>query len=280
MARNSDWTDTENTILVADYLDMLCMELEGKPFVKVRHTEKIAPLLNNRSKRSIEEKRMNVSAVMVKFQYPYIEGYKPHDHYQRIPLETAVAEGIYHHATFSSLVDNWSIGPTVEEVEMPQYAKMLKEKPKLKPLDAPVVSMKPAFKKDYIAIEQQNQLIGEKGEKLVLEFEKWRLKQEGRNDLSKQVVWASKEIGDGLGYDILSKFANGQDKYVEVKATTQGKFAPFYFTSNELKFSELNADSYSLYRVYNLRRKPEFFIADGFIGSRFRYEPSSYKGWV
>ena len=280
MARNMDWTDSENTILVADYLNMLCMELEGKPFVKVRHTEKIMPLLNGRSKRSIEEKRMNVSAVMVKFGFPYIAGYKPHDHYQRVPLETAVADGAYRHVKFTSLLQSWSEYAKIESPSKLRYAKMLHEKPEMKALEPPVVEVKPTIKKDYFAEEQRNQAIGELGEQVALDYEKWRLRSAGREDLANKVCWASKEIGDGLGYDILSKFETGADKYVEVKSTTQGKYAPFYFTKNELEFSEQNASSYALYRVYNLRKKPELFIADGFLGSSFHYQPTNYKGWL
>ena len=279
MARNQDWTDSENAILVADYLDMLCMELEGKPFVKVRHTEKISPLLIGRSKRSIEEKRMNVSAVMVKFGLPYIDGYKPHDHYQRVPLETAVTLGISSSSRFTAMLEHWSVTPLIAD-QPKSFEKILAERPSMKVLEPPTVEFKAITKRDYAAEEQRNRAIGEAGEKLVLDYEKWRLKKEGRSDLVKHVIWSSKEIGDGLGYDIHSKFATGADRFIEVKSTSQGKYTPFYFSQNELDFSEQKSGSYSLYRVYSLRKKPEIFVTDGFIGDSFRYQPTAYKGWV
>jgi hypothetical protein len=279
MARNPDWTDTENAILVADYLDMLCLELERKPLVKVEHTRKIAPLLNSRSKRSIEEKRMNVSAVMVKFGLPYIVGYKPHDHYQRVPLETAVAEGIKNSARFISLIENWASTPAVSDKTV-SFEKIVKTRPEMKVLEPAVVNFEPIVKKDYLAEEQRNMALGDAGEKLVFEYEKWRLKQEGLHDLANQVLWASKEVGDGLGYDIESRSTAGESLFIEVKSTSQGKYTPFYFSHNELLFSEQNSENYSLYRVYDLRKKPEIFISPGFIGSSFAYQPTNYKGWV
>jgi hypothetical protein len=65
----------------------------------------------------------------------------------------------------------------------------------------------------------------------------------------------SKHIGDGLGYDILSKDENGEDKYIEVKTTAGGLNTPFYVTANELERSKQDSDRFYLYRLYNFDEK-------------------------
>jgi hypothetical protein len=61
----------------------------------------------------------------------------------------------------------------------------------------------------------------------------------GRDDLARRVVWASRDIGDGLGFDILSfDDADDTERMLEVKTTGLGKFSCFYVTGNELRWSE------------------------------------------
>jgi hypothetical protein len=222
---------------------------------------------------------MNVSAVMMKLRFPYIAGYKPHDHYQRIPLEQAVVNEISKNNRFIQLVNSWVTDPIVRKRKF-DWGKVLTERPELKPLENPVVSYHPLKDRDYLAEEQQNRKIGDAGEQFVLEYEKWMLRKSGLAKLSNMVVWASKEVGDGLGYDILSKFGSGEDKFIEVKATTQGKYTPFYFTENELNFSSKNSERYSIYRVFNLFNKPSLYISEGYIGSKFDIRPITYQANV
>jgi hypothetical protein len=58
-----DWTDHENDILVADYFAMLADDLAGRPYIKVRHNLALQAVIN-RSRKSIEFKHQNVSAVL------------------------------------------------------------------------------------------------------------------------------------------------------------------------------------------------------------------------
>jgi hypothetical protein len=52
-------------------------------------------------------------------------------------------------------------------------------------------------------------------------------------------VWASQDIGDGLGFDIISLDESDDSKrMLEVKTTGLGKFFPFYVTGNEVRCSE------------------------------------------
>ena len=55
--------------------------------------------------------------------------------------------------------------------------------------------------------------------------------------------------GDGLGYDILSFFMDGREKYIEVKSTTGPLKTSFYLSKNELGFLGEHKDDAFLYRV-------------------------------
>ena len=70
--------------------------------------------------------------------------------------------------------------------------------------------------------------------------------------LTDKVEWVSKDVGDGAGFDILSKNKNGTDKYIEVKTTKLTEETPIFVTRNELKFSIKNEKNYFLYRLFNL----------------------------
>lgn len=56
---------------------------------------------------------------------------------------------------------------------------------------------------NYLEVEQANRLTGTSGEKIVMEYEKWRLLREGKESLADRIEWISQTQGDGLGFDIL-----------------------------------------------------------------------------
>jgi hypothetical protein len=72
----TDWTDREIDLIVADYFDMLRLELAGQSYVKA-HRNAALQELTRRSRGSIERKHQNISAVLVKLGMPWISGYKP-----------------------------------------------------------------------------------------------------------------------------------------------------------------------------------------------------------
>src|SRR3989442_839909 len=78
-----DRSRDEVDVIVADYFLMLRAELAGEAFSKAAHNRDLQPLLNGRSKSSIEYKHQNISAVLVGLGLPYIDGYKPARNYQR-----------------------------------------------------------------------------------------------------------------------------------------------------------------------------------------------------
>jgi hypothetical protein len=79
-----DWSREEVEAIVADYLQMLTMELAGQNFNKTEHRRRLQTKLNGRSDGSIEFKHGNISAAMIDFGFPYIRGYKPRANYQAL----------------------------------------------------------------------------------------------------------------------------------------------------------------------------------------------------
>lgn len=105
---------------------------------------------------------------------------------------------------------------------------------------------------DWDEVNKVRRMTGLKGEEIVLHLEKDYLVSVGRKDLSLKVNHVSKERGDGLGYDILSFTANGNEKYIEVKTSTSISETPFYLSSNELKFLKDHFERAYIYRVANI----------------------------
>ena len=118
------------------------------------------------------------------------------------------------------------------------------------------------------------------GEELVVEFERKRLTESGREDLAKKVIHVAKEKGDGAGYDVLSYFEDGREMFIEVKATTLGPRTDFLISANEIAFSAEYANQYRLYRLYHLDEKAsaaDFFILEGDIREQFQVIPTEYR---
>ena len=97
---------------------------------------------------------------------------------------------------------------------------------------------------------EENKSIGLYGEKLVLEYERTRLKLSNRCDLAEQVMHVSETEGDGKGYDILSFNIDGSERFIEVKTTKGDGQTPFYLSANELAFFQNNKENYLIYRVF------------------------------
>src|SRR3546814_20367338 len=136
---------------------MLTLELNGQRYNKTEHANALMKLLNDRNRAAIEFKHANVSAVMVAFGYPYIDGYKPRGNYQAMlvdaieaqlttndELQAAVQAAVLRPATAAALTDPASVW-----VPTPKPARV-KEAPA-----GYAPSFSPA-KRDYLAQEARN----------------------------------------------------------------------------------------------------------------------------
>lgn len=88
-----DWSRLEVEAIVADYLQMLTLELAGQTYNKTVHRRKLQEKLQDRSDASIEFKHGNISAAMIDLGFPYIRGYKPRSNYQAL-LAMVAAEQV------------------------------------------------------------------------------------------------------------------------------------------------------------------------------------------
>ena len=137
-----------------------------------------------------------------------------------------------------------------------------------------------------VDFEQENRhkkSIGALAEKAVIEYEIELLKSKGINDAEKIVKRVSEEIGDGLGFDILSyEEVDGIliEKYIEVKGTKGGIKSDFYLSRNELEFSKEYQDKFYLYRVFNLAKRKKMYVLHGSMYENLELIPQNYKAYI
>ena len=106
---------------------------------------------------------------------------------------------------------------------------------------------------DYVKINQYRKWVGDRGEKIVFNMERKRLIEGNREDLADKVSHVA-EKDDSKGFDILSYDINGDERYIEVKATNAPDFRNgFYLSANEKETAE-SLDNYYIYIVFSAGR--------------------------
>lgn len=277
---SDSWSNIEVEIIVADYFNMLSAELKSEAYSKANHRRAIVPLLANRSEGSIEFKHQNISAVLINLGQPYIKGYLPRFNYQKI-LEDKVIEYLIRKPATENQFKVFAEKEILQTKKVINFEKFLFNEPVLAHVSEPKpIYMRNPIKINYLEREQSNRNLGSSGEELVLEYEKWSLIRNGKENFADQIRWISKEEGDGAGFDILSKQINGKDKYIEVKTTKLGKETPFYFSRNELNFSQEHSANYSLYRLFNFEDDAKMFIRNGGLDSICHILPVNYRAVI
>lgn len=116
-------------------------------------------------------------------------------------------------------------------------------------------------KTDYEQENRINKQLGDRGEDLVLKFERERLQAAGLRTLAKKVKRVSLDT-DSWGYDILSFNEDKSERYIEVKATrAKPGAANFFLTINELSTAKEKREDYYIYMVYDiLSTNPKIWI--------------------
>ncbi len=273
-----DWNQTEISLLLQDYFSMLTQELKQEKFNKSEFRRGLLKKLPDRTKGAVEFKHQNVSAVLAKSGLPYIKGYVPLYNIQQV-LADAVADFLDRNKWLEQEFELFSTqgveGDTSKKLD---FNKVQVSAPKVQVEEkANKVKVRSVFKRNYLELEQQNQFIGNLGEKFALDYEIWRLKKSKNPALAKKVEWVA-QYDDGAGFDILSKREDGSDMYIEVKSTKLGKESPFFFSKSENEFSEQNSSNFHLYRVFSLNQKPQLFIKQGSFRDFCSVEPITFKG--
>ncbi|MED5801247.1 DUF3883 domain-containing protein [Gordonia sp. Z-3] len=281
MARDRDWSSSEVELCVADYLQMLTLQMNGQRFSKRQRAVDLAEKIDDRSRASVEFKHCNISAVMTELGYPLVMGYKPLANYQRLLIEIIEQQ----------LNTNESVHQAVQAaVERPAIPvdivfdqKVWVEAPAARQNSgehAEQLRMFNPVRRDYLAQEARNRSLGRAGELYVAELEARRLHEAGAKSLSERVEHVAATQGDGLGFDVLSFEASGREKLIEVKTTTFDKFTPFYVTRNELARSETDSPIYHLYRVFDFRQSPRLFELPGTISQNCHLDVATYMARV
>lgn len=272
-----DWSRVEVEAIVADYLQMLTLELAGQNYSKTVHRRKLLEKLQDRSDASIEFKHGNISAAMIDLGFPYLRGYKPRSNYQGL-LAVVVADQVRVKATLDSAalaaVQQPALMPTLTD-----FKKVKSDAPQRQNRSAEAVNplLFKAVKRDYLEREAQNQSLGLAGEEFIVKFEHWRLIALGQQRLADKVDHVSQSKGDGLGYDVLSFDADGKERFIEVKTTSFGRATPFFISRGELALSHGAKEQFHLYRLFEFRKAPRLFDLRGALDQHCVLDPVTYR---
>ena len=265
------WTRPEIEAIVADYLEMLMIELAGGTFVKAERNRALQAL-TGRSRTSIEYKHQNISAVMAEFGLPFIKGYLPARNYQRSLFETVDAHlstrGLHDRLASSASMD---LDSSAELVYQPPPILSAKRKK----IDPDIHSI--IRRHDPALRDARARALGKAGEEFVFHAEQNRLSLNGRDDLAAKVRWVAVEDGDGAGFDILSFSRQGKERWLEVKTTNGPSTTPFWISENERQVAEKYPDVFRLTRLFDFARGPAAFSLKPPLTDHVRLIPSQYR---
>ncbi|MGB7288992.1 MAG: DUF3883 domain-containing protein [Candidatus Macondimonas sp.] len=257
---------------------MLMLELSGQSYSKSAHRKLLLEKLNGRTASAVERKHQNISAILIEFGVPYITGYKPLGKYQGL-LKDVVEERLKADSLFEQAVDAACSAPAVLPL-LSDYSNLIVDPPKLNHVvsepEATGAYRAAPQKRDYLAREARNALLGLAGEEFALKYEHYRLYSLGKKGLADRVEHVSKTKGDGSGYDILSFDVTGRERFIEVKTTAFGKETPFFISRGELRFAKAYEDGFHLYRLFDFRRKPKLFDLPGSPEKHCNLNPVTY----
>lgn len=271
-----DWSRPEVEGIVDDYFSMLAAELSGTPYNKTAHRRALKSRLDGRSDASIEFKYANISAALLDLGFPYVNGYKRRANYQ-ILLGEVVAEKLSSASALQEIAAANADQPiAVPEVE--DILSILTERPCVdtQPRLAEEPPLIPRFTTNYIEREARNRSLGNAGEAFVLNYERARLINAGKEALAARIEHTSKVRGDHEGFDILSFEEHGEERLIEVKTTKYGSDTPFFVTRNEVATSERNAARYQVYRLFSFREAPHLYMLPGAIPSTCQLSAASF----
>ena len=272
-----DWSLTEVRATVTDYLDMYRDELAGKDYSKAEHRRRLAGNVINRTDGAIERKHQNISAVLGDLDLPGIEGYKPLHNYQRA-LYDEVERQVGADKKLRKLLEKEAEASVSTQPEVIDPVEVFVDPPSFERFEGQRGGGRRGGSRiDFAGREERNSRLGKDGEQFVMDLEKERLVRAGRDDLAHRIVWASRDEGDGLGYDIRSFDEDGQAIYIEVKTTKRGIKAAFFVSENEVETSNEFNNQYRLYRVFNFRKQTQVYILSGPIGNVCELLPIQYK---
>jgi Domain of unknown function (DUF3883) len=271
--RSTDWSDEEVAICVAAYFEYLAISQSGGKFIKEQIYRDLAKQ-TGRSAASVSLKFQNISAVLDELGREWMKGLKPRSNYQEL---LANKIGVHLESLGAlPIIKN----PAIQKNTLREPQSFLLESaPNLKNAmpKLPDYIERLVRKFDHVARDSENRSLGVVGEEFVFHFERQQLSLAGRNDLSDNVRWVSKEDGDGAGYDILSFDGRGDKKFIEVKTTVGNSRTPFFVSRNEYEFCKHVGDSFRIIRLYDFRRAVRGFELIGELEKHVALSTESFR---
>jgi hypothetical protein len=263
--------------ITADYLAMLASECSGQRYSKAEHRRALQLKLNDRSEGSIEYKHQNISAVLLRNGFAYLSGYKPAWNYQSLLADIVLSQLNAREKELGELEEKLLEQDTPVQSVL-NWQAVFKDPPERLDEEKIAKPSRPTPRKiNFAEREARNRKLGYKGEEFVIDLERTRLADIGREDLAKEVEWTSRDKGDGAGYDIRSFNGLTDDEmYVEVKTTNSGKYQPFLISVNEVAFSDEFSSKYALYRVFDFKSSPAIFRLIGSIRANVNLTPKLF----
>ena len=280
----ADWSRLEVEAAVADYLDMLALELRGEPFNKAEHNRNLARVLNGRTRGSIERKHQNISAVLIELGYPYIDGYKPLRNYQEL-LKDVVDERLLRATALEEEIASLIVSPPATPAPFDDILNIRVPVPlpdrdtRTSIYESPASSAR-RVKHKYLEMEARNSALGLAGEQLVMKYEQERLSRAGHDRLAGKIVHTSAVESDSRGFDILSYETDGRERLIEVKTTRFGALTPFFASRNEVDVSDRRNKDYQLYRVFKFSEQPKLFLLPGSLKRTCELDPLSFAARI
>ncbi|HMO73990.1 MAG TPA: DUF3883 domain-containing protein [Sphingopyxis sp.] len=267
------WSDAENDMVVADYFAMLSKELSGQPFVKAHHNQALTETIG-RSKKSIEYKHMNISAVLERLGLPRIKGYAPLANFQ-----SSLIAAIERRLAIDPLTQLLSTEAAASDAVHSRPSLWIGPAPTVSPDDRKTTEALERLVRKFDPAERdaRNRQLGRSGEELVFHHERELLIAAGRDDLARKVEWTSQERGDGTGYDIASFRPDGASRLIEVKTTNGPAKTPFYMSENERLFSEERPDAFRLMRLHDFSARPSGFELQPPLDKLLAFQPINYR---
>ena len=265
----TDWTADEVVVLLGSYFQMLTDELAGRPYSKKEHFLGVMKLI---AKGSVEFKHQNVSAVLDEIGLPWIQGYKPRDHYQD-SLSDAVGQYLIEHPDLLNLATPGAIKIPAERDILVAPPAFLNSDPE----DRPAAIRRLVGKFDPAARDARNRDLGRAGEEFVVGFERHRLEKAGKPNLAKDVRWVSDLDGDGYGYDVRSFDAEtGEPRLLEIKTTCGNERTPFWMTRRECDVAAEQGGIYRVRRVFHFRNEVKMFDIAPPLETALRLTPATF----
>jgi len=179
----------------------------------------------------------------------FIRMYESYENKKRLPPKPIVAKPIVPKTIAPKSIDPKPIVPTTIAPKSIDPKPIVPKLPETK--QGRISIQKSKTNKEWEEVQNKQREIGAFGELKVLNYEKYKLKNNGLENLIPKVEHVSKTKGDGLGYDILSFDEKGNQIHIEVKATFTSQKSNFEMSTREYQVMNELKDTYFIARVYN-----------------------------